>query len=78
LLESSALFCIIESFANGISMCVLIGASDVERAKLHQSLLHAKDFVEANIFISSKARVVELLEQNWINYLKEDLKNFLE
>ncbi|XP_056020781.1 uncharacterized protein LOC125650178 isoform X17 [Ostrea edulis] len=55
-----------------------IGASDLERARLHHSLLHAKDFVDANIFISSKARVVELLEQNWINYLKEDLKNFLD
>lgn len=59
-------------------MCVILGASDLERARLHHSLLHAKDFVDANIFISSKARVVELLEQNWINYLKEDLKNFLE
>ncbi|XP_061163908.1 regulator of G-protein signaling 22-like isoform X6 [Saccostrea echinata] len=55
-----------------------IGASDLERARLHQTLISAKDFVEANIFIPAKARIVKLLEQNWINYLKEDLKTFLD
>ncbi|XP_062595147.1 regulator of G-protein signaling 22-like isoform X12 [Saccostrea cucullata] len=55
-----------------------IGAPDVEKARLHQTLLSAKDFVEANIFTPAKARIVNILEQNWINYLKEDLKTFLD
>lgn len=54
------------------------GATDLEKARLHHMLLNAKDFVEANIFTSAKARAVELLEENWITYLKEDLKTFLE
>nr|XP_011425853.2 regulator of G-protein signaling 22 isoform X2 [Crassostrea gigas] len=55
-----------------------IGATDLEKALLHHTLLNAKDFVEANIFTSAKARAVELLEENWITYLKEDLKTFLD
>ncbi|XP_078313746.1 uncharacterized protein LOC111129190 isoform X4 [Crassostrea virginica] len=55
-----------------------IGASNTEKVLLHQTLLNAKDFVEASIFTSAKARVVELLEENWISYLKEDLKNLLD
>lgn len=54
------------------------GATDLEKTCLHHTLLNAKDFVEANIFTSAKARAVELLEENWITYLKEDLKTFLE
>ena len=56
----------------------IVGASNTEKVLLHQTLLNAKDFVEASIFTSAKARVVELLEENWISYLKEDLKNLLE
>lgn len=54
------------------------GATDLEKALLHHTLLNAKDFVDANIFTSAKAHAVELLEENWITYLKEDLKTFLE
>lgn len=54
------------------------GVIDLEKVFLYYILFNVKDFVDVNIFISVKVRVVELLEENWIIYLKEDLKIFLE
>lgn len=54
------------------------GVIDLEKVFLYYILFNVKDFVEVNIFTSVKVRVVELLEENWIIYLKEDLKIFLE
>lgn len=54
------------------------GVIDLEKVFLYYILFNVKDFVDVNIFTSVKVRVVELLEENWIIYLKEDLKIFLE
>lgn len=54
------------------------GVIDLEKVFLYYILFNVKDFVEVKIFTLVKVRVVELLEENWIIYLKEDLKIFLE
>lgn len=54
------------------------GVIDLEKVFLYYILFNVKDFVDVNIFMLVKVRVVELLEENWIIYLKEDLKIFLE
>lgn len=54
------------------------GVIDLEKVFLYYILFNVKDFVEVNIFMLVKVCVVELLEENWIIYLKEDLKIFLE
>ena len=59
-----------------IELFVDVGES--ERVHLHAALMSAKDFIEASIFHRSKVKVIERLEQAWIQYLKEDLKLLLE
>lgn len=54
------------------------GVIDLEKVFLYYILFNVKDFVDVNIFMLVKVCVVELLEENWIIYLKEDLKIFLE
>lgn len=54
------------------------GVIDLEKVFLYYILFYVKDFVDVNIFMSVKVCIVELLEENWIIYLKEDLKIFLE
>ncbi|XP_013386604.1 uncharacterized protein LOC106156055 isoform X2 [Lingula anatina] len=49
-----------------------------ERDVLHQQLMGAKDFIEASVFNSAQDHAVDVLEQAWVRYLKEDLKTFLE
>lgn len=54
------------------------GVIDLEKVFLYYILFNVKDFVDVDIFMLVKVCVVELLEENWIIYLKEDLKIFLE
>ncbi|XP_048259130.1 uncharacterized protein LOC124151105 isoform X3 [Haliotis rufescens] len=55
-----------------------VGLPDSIRDRLHQSLLEARDFVEASIYDSAKYQAVDRLEKAWIRFLKEDLKTFLD
>ncbi|XP_074646346.1 uncharacterized protein LOC141902488 [Tubulanus polymorphus] len=55
-----------------------IGATEAERNNIYSILINTKDFVSATLFDSAKNHAVDLLEQSWIRYLKEDLKTFLE
>ncbi|XP_067682061.1 regulator of G-protein signaling 22-like isoform X1 [Haliotis asinina] len=55
-----------------------VGLPDSIRDRIHQSLLEARDFVEASIYDSAKYQAVDRLEKAWIRFLKEDLKTFLD
>ncbi|XP_033734034.1 uncharacterized protein LOC117323122 isoform X2 [Pecten maximus] len=55
-----------------------IGLSEAERNELHDTLLKAKDFVEASVFNIAKFHSMERLERAWMRYLQEDLKTFLD
>ena len=57
---------------------LFVDVGESERVHLHAALMSAKDFIEASIFHRSKVKVIERLEQAWIQYLKEDLKLLLE
>lgn len=63
-------------------MCILPdlfpGLSSIECDCLAKKLTEAKDFIEASVFQSAKAVVVDHLEKAWLRFLKEDLKTFLE
>lgn len=59
-------------------LCIFSGLSDNETTDLHNTLMSARDFVEATTFNSAKYYAVEHLEKAWIRFLKEDLKTFLE
>ena len=49
-----------------------------QRNTIHKALTSTNDFVDSSVFNSAKQFSCEKLEQFWINFLKEDLKIFLE
>ncbi|KAL5009301.1 hypothetical protein ScPMuIL_014882 [Solemya velum] len=55
-----------------------IGLSNREQDTLHNTLLVARDFIEASVFDNAKYHAVNKLEKAWIRFLKEDLKDFLD
>ncbi|KAK3093892.1 hypothetical protein FSP39_021520 [Pinctada imbricata] len=55
-----------------------IDVSEPERILLHQTLMNAKDFVEAHIFHKAKVHIIGRLERAWVQYLKQDLKLLLD
>ena len=52
--------------------------SSKDRDELYQNLLNARDFVESSVYDAAKYQAVHKLEDNWVRFLKEDLKAFLE
>lgn len=53
-----------------------IGAD--ERNAIHKALTSSNDFVDSTVFNNAKQFSCEKLEEAWIQFLKEDLKIFLE
>ncbi|XP_071509749.1 uncharacterized protein [Diadema antillarum] len=49
-----------------------------ERDFIHSTLLLTSDFVEAATFDRAKEHAVKLLQREWLHFLKEDLKTFLD
>ncbi|XP_071963188.1 uncharacterized protein [Antedon mediterranea] len=49
-----------------------------ERNKLHHKLLTASDFVAVKAFEKIKEKVMKKLHREWLRYLHQDLKTFLE
>ncbi|XP_022088623.1 uncharacterized protein LOC110978161 isoform X3 [Acanthaster planci] len=55
-----------------------IGIDPYERDNIHRRLLTTSDFVEASTFNRAKEHAVLMLQREWLMYLKEDLKEFLQ
>ena len=58
--------------------CFFSEISDQERDRIHRTLLSTSDYVEASVFDKAKQHACDRLEDVWLRFLKEDLKNFLE
>ena len=54
------------------------GLSDSERNRIHQRLTASRSMIQASVFAQAQQHVVRQLEKPWIQYLKEDMKNFVE
>ena len=54
----------------------MISAED--RNTIHNALMTSNDFVDSSAFNAAKQHASENLEEHWIQYLKDDLKIFLE
>ncbi|XP_025105265.1 regulator of G-protein signaling 22-like isoform X4 [Pomacea canaliculata] len=52
--------------------------SEKERLNIHKMLQAARNFIEAAVFDTAKVQAVVKLEKEWIQYLKKDLKAFLD
>ncbi|XP_038071568.1 uncharacterized protein LOC119740369 isoform X2 [Patiria miniata] len=55
-----------------------IGLDPYERDNIHRRLLMTSDFVEASTFNRAKEYAVLMLQREWLMYLKEDLREFLQ
>lgn len=60
------------------SLCLSLELSEKERLNIHKMLQAARNFIEAAVFDTAKVQAVVKLEKEWIQYLKKDLKAFLE
>ncbi|XP_052275180.1 uncharacterized protein LOC127874696 isoform X4 [Dreissena polymorpha] len=55
-----------------------IDVSPSDRNKIHKCLTSANDFVDSVVFDPAKQHACDRLEDGWVQYLKEDLKIFLD
>ncbi|XP_070578485.1 regulator of G-protein signaling 22-like isoform X21 [Ptychodera flava] len=55
-----------------------IGISPYERDTIHHKLLTTRDYVEASLYDNARDHSVKMLQREWLKYLKNDLRTFLE
>jgi len=52
--------------------------SEEERRNIRHKLITDKDSADAGVFSALKEQSLDLLQQAWIRFLKQDFKNFLK